>query len=331
MKYRIGFTYDAKNDYKPGPGDLPDKFAEFDSEETISDIGRALATSGHEIIRIGHAKKLISEITSGKKYDLVFNICEGLDGRGRESQVPAILDLFGIPYSGSDALTMALTLDKTLAKKVIAWHGLKTANFISVESLEGLSPKKLNLRFPVIVKPSQEGTSKGLSKESLARNFTQMKKRAEWVLRNYRQPVLIEEFIVGYEFTIAVVGNEPPEVLPPVQVAINGETDLGENFYTQARVESPDVKYICPPEIDKELDKKIMNFALDCYKTLECRDFGRIDIRVDYNNEPYFLECNPLPNLGKVDVFPLVAKATGRTYEQLLAYILESAIKRNKL
>ncbi|MEW6040546.1 MAG: D-alanine--D-alanine ligase [Elusimicrobiota bacterium] len=328
MKYKIGFTYDAKDDYSVLSGDQSDKYAEFDTEETISEIESALKTSGNEIIKIGNAKNLIKEIVKGNKYDLIFNICEGLNGRNREAQVPAILDLFEIPYTGSDALTMALTLDKTLAKKVIAYHGMKTANFISVESIEDLSPKKFNLRFPIIVKPSQEGTSKGLSKESFVCNFTQMKKRVEWVLKRYKQPVLVEEFIIGYEFTVAIVGNSPPEVLPPVQISINGETDLGENFFTHARVESPEVKYICPAEIDRELDKKIRSHALECYKILGCRDLGRIDIRVDYNNESYFLECNPLPNLGKIDVFPLVAKTTGRTYEQLIKFILESGIKR---
>jgi len=328
MKLKVGFTYDLKDDYELKPDDPPDKYAEFDTKETISYIESALKTSGHNIVRIGHAKNLIKKLVEGEKFDIIFNICEGLKGRSREAQVPAILELYEIPYVGSDPLTMALTLDKTLAKKIVQYHGLNTANFICINSIDEISPRKFKLRFPLIVKPSQEGTSKGLSKESLVKNFTQLKKRVEWVLETYKQPVLIEEFIVGYEFTVAIVGNEPPEVLPPVQIAINNETDLGENFYTHARVESPEIKYICPANIDKSLDKKLRDLALVAYEVLGCRDLGRIDIRVDYDENPYFLECNPLPNLGKIDVFPLVAKATGRTYEELICYILEAGIKR---
>ncbi|MBU2567533.1 MAG: D-alanine--D-alanine ligase, partial [Elusimicrobia bacterium] len=328
VKLKIGFAYDKKDDYPLSPDDPPDKYAEFDNEETISSIENALGKSNHTIIRIGNAKSLLKKLLDGERWDMVFNICEGVTGRSRESHVPAILELFDIPYTGSDPLTMSLTLDKIMAKKVMRYHGIKTADFVSVESADDLSPKKFKLRFPLIVKPSQEGTSKGISKESVVRNFSQMKKRAQWIVSNYRQPALIEEFIVGYEFTVAIVGNGPPEVLPPVQIAIKNETDLGDDFYTHARVESKDIKYICPADIDAELSRKIIDLSLAAYRALGCRDLGRIDVRVDYNNEPYFLECNPLPNLGLIDVFPLVAKASKRTYEELICYILESALKR---
>ncbi|MDI6641039.1 MAG: D-alanine--D-alanine ligase [Elusimicrobiota bacterium] len=328
MKLTVGFTYDAKSDYVLLPSDPPDKYAEFDDDETINEITDALESSGNKIVRIGHGKNLVSRILAGERWDIVFNICEGLKGRCREAQVPAILELYEIPYVGCDPLTMSLTLDKALAKQLIQYHGLLTSNFICIKSLDEISPKNFKLRFPLIVKPSQEGTSKGLSKESLVRNFTQMKKRTEWLLNTYQQPVIIEEFIVGYEFTVAIIGNDPPEVLPPVQIAINGATDLGEEFYTHARVESSDIKYLCPAEIDKTLEKKICDLALASYKVLGCRDLGRIDIRVDYNGNPYFLECNPLPNLGHMDVFPLIAKASGRTYNELICRILESGLRR---
>ncbi|MFH0806887.1 MAG: ATP-grasp domain-containing protein [Elusimicrobiota bacterium] len=331
MALKIGFTYDAKNDYKLESDDPPDKYAEFDSEETIQEITSALKTSGHNIIRIGNTKKLVENLHKGEKWDLVFNICEGVKGRNRESQAPAIFELYDIPYSGSDAASMALTLDKTLAKKILHYHNLKTPNFICVNSTDELSPKKFKLRFPLIVKPSIEGTSKGISKESFCTNFTKLKKRVEWLLTNYKQPALIEEFIVGYEFTVPIIGNNPGKVLPIVQTAISGKTDLGEDFYTQARVDSTDIKYLCPAEIDKELEEKINALVLDSYKVLGCTDLSRIDIRVDYTDEPYFLECNPLPNIGKIDVFPLVAKAMGITYEQLLCQILDSALKRYNL
>src|SRR3989339_106023 len=331
MKLKIGFTYDAKNDYPLHPGDNPDKYAEFDSEDTIREITDALKTSGHQIVRVGNIRSFIKQVNAGEKYDFIFNICEGIKGRNRESQAPAVFEVYDTPYSGSDALTMGLTLDKTMAKRILQYHGLKTPNFIAVKSVEELSPKKFKLRFPIIVKPSLEGTSKGISRESLCRNFTQLKKRAEWLLETYKQPALIEEFIIGYEFTVPVLGNDPPKVLPIVQTAISGKTDLGDDFYTQSRVDSTDINYLCPAEIDKELEEKINTLVLESYKALGCHDVSRIDIRVDYNNEPYFLECNPLPNIGRIDVFPLVAKAMGITYEQLLCLVLDASLKRHKL
>ncbi|OGS21710.1 MAG: hypothetical protein A2252_11510 [Elusimicrobia bacterium RIFOXYA2_FULL_39_19] len=331
MTLTIGFTYDAKDDYPLNPGENADKYAEFDAEETICEITSALETSGHKIVRIGNVKNLIKEIHAGKKWDLVFNICEGVKGRNRESQAPAVFELYDIPYAGSDALTMGLTLDKTMAKRMLQYHGLKTPAFLTISSVDELSPENFKLRFPVIVKPSMEGTSKGLSRESFCSNFMQLKKRTQWLLETYKQPALIEEFIIGYEFTIPVIGNTPAKVLPIVQTAISGKTDLGEDFYTQARVDSTEIEYLCPSKIDKKMEDKINALILSSYTALGCKDVSRIDIRVDYNNEPYFLECNPLPNMGKVDVFPIVAQAMGITYEKLLCQILDSALKRYNL
>lgn len=330
-KLKIGFTYDAKADYKLQTGDSPDKYAEFDSEETLSQIEGALKSSGHKIERIGNVKSLLQKISQGKKWDLVFNIAEGLKGRNRESQVPVILELFGIPYSGSDALTMGLTLDKAIAKIIVSHHGVLTPKFLEIENVPINLDKNFKLKFPVIVKPSEEGTSKGLSSESICRSFGEVEKITQRLIKKYEQPALIEEFIRGCEFTVAVIENNPPFVLPPVQIAINEKTFLGDNFYTHERVENDDVKYICPAKIPKKLEKKLRILAMKSYKALGIKDFGRIDIRVDEKGTPYFLECNPLPNLGLIDVFPLVAKAVGITYDKIIVQILSAALKRNNL
>ncbi|MFH0948406.1 MAG: ATP-grasp domain-containing protein [Elusimicrobiota bacterium] len=313
------------------PGDSPDKCAEFDSEETLSQIENALKSSGHNVERIGNAKSLLQKISQGKKWDLVFNIAEGLRGRNRESQVPTILELFEIPYAGSDALTMGITLDKAVAKIVVSHAAVLTPEFLEIEKLSQLAEKKFILKYPVIVKPSEEGTSKGISKESVCRNFGDVKKRTKYLIEKYKQPALIEEFIAGSEFTVAVIENDPPFVLPPVQIAIKGNTNLGEDFYTHQRVKNEEIKYVCPAEISKELEEKLKTLVLTSYKALGMKDFGRIDIRVNEKGTPYFLECNPLPNLGLIDVFPLVAKAIGITYDQIIIRILNSALKRNNL
>jgi D-alanine-D-alanine ligase len=323
---RVGFTYDAKSDYKLGPGDSKDKYAEFDSDKTINEIYVALKSGGHEVIKIGHIKNLLTRLNNGERWDIVFNIAEGVCGRNRESQVPSILEVFDIPYMGSDALTMGLTLDKALAKTVLKYNNLSTPDFIEVSGISDL--KKFNLKYPVIVKPSEEGTSKGIEQDAIAHDFKHVKERACWILENYKQPALVEEFIIGQEFTVALIGNDPPEALPPVQISIKGNTDLGEDFYTHERVENDDIRYICKEISDKKLEKSIISLAINAYKVLGCKDVGRMDIRVDKSLKPYFLECNPLPNLGEIDVFPILAKACNMTYNEIILKILNFARKR---
>ena len=330
-KLKIGFTYNAKADYKLKTGESKEKIAEFDSEETLSEIEYSLKTSGHVIERIGNVNSLLKKLTQGKRWDIVFNIAEGIKGRNRESQVPVILELFNIPYTGSDALTMGITLDKAVAKVIVSHYGILTPEFMKIEDVSQLSEKKFHLKYPVIIKPSEEGTSKGIDTKSIAHDFEHVKKRTKWLVEKYKQPALIEEFIIGSEFTVAVIENDPPLVLPPVQITINNKTFLGENFYKHSCVFDDSIKYVCPAEIPESLDKKLREISLNSYKAIGIKDLGRFDFRVDKRNNPYFLECNPLPNLGLIDVFPLVAKATDITYEEIICKILNSAIKRYRL
>ncbi len=333
-KLIVGLTYDLKTDCEIKPGEPVDKYAEFDKEETIAVIENALKEGGHQVIRIGNGKKLLDFLVGKKeKVDIIFNIAEGINTRSREAQVPAILDMLDVPYVGSDPLTQAITLDKLMAKKIVAYHGLPTPKFILVNEISDLNPPFLrdNLSFPVIVKLSYEGTSKGLDKGARVNNFTKLKARVQWAIDTYHQPVLVEEFIKGKEFTLGIVGNENPEVLPIVQIAIQGKLDLGEEFYIHSLVESTGVEYICPAKISSELDKKIQELAKQCYQVLECRDFGRIDIRCDEKDNPYFLECNPLPSLVLVDIWPIVARQIGLTYNQMINKILSYALARYEL
>lgn len=323
---RIGFAYDAKADYPDDPNN-PEKYAEFDSEETISDIENALKSGGHEVIRIGKIQNLLERVFIQKeKFDIIFNICEGVDGRNRESQVPLVLELSGLPYSGSDALTMGITLDKAMAKRILSYHKLPTPRFIVVYSESDL--ENFSLPFPVIVKPLQEGSSKGLSDNSVVKDFSRLKEQIKWLIDTYHQPALVEEFIIGQEFTVAIIGNKKPVVLPPVQISILGKVDLGEDFYRHELLYSNVVAYVCPAQIEKKLEEKISKLALESYQILDCRDFGRIDLRVDQGGQPYFLECNPLPNLGRKDVFPLVSKAIGISYNEIVLRILHYAAQR---
>ena len=178
------------------------------------------------------------------------------------------------------------------------------------------------------MKPKHEGSSKGISDKSIVKNKRELKRQADWVLRTYKQPALVEKFITGSEFTVPVIGNERPEALPVVQISIDGKTDLGDLCYTFSRIRSDTLSYVCPAKITRELDRKLKEVSLKAYKAVECRDFGRVDIRVDKNGNPYVLEINPLPSLSTEDVFMTVAKHMKVSYNSIVNRILDYALER---
>ncbi|MFA5063319.1 MAG: ATP-grasp domain-containing protein [Candidatus Omnitrophota bacterium] len=325
----VGLTYDLKTDYQFKEGDPLDANAEFDHPSTIDIIACAIEANGFKVERIGNAGNLLEKLSS-LRVDIVFNISEGLTGRNRESQVPILLEMAGIPFVGSDALTLGLTLDKVMAKKIFIAEKIPTPKFIETSSVEELANTN-HYKFPLIVKPRFEGSSKGLSESSRVENRDDLLKQVGYIVNAYKQPVLVEEFISGQEFTVALVGNDPAEVQPIVQIKIDGKLKLNDRFYTFARITSDRLEYICPAKIPQELKKKIDDLALRTYKAVDCRDFGRVDFRVDNEGKPYVLEINPLPSLSTEDVFMLLAKNTGITYEQMIGKILNSAIKRHNL
>jgi len=325
----VGLTYDLKTDYRFKEGDPADANAEFDHPSTIAVIADAIESNGFKVERIGNAENLLEKLSS-LKVDIVFNISEGLTGRNRESQVPILLEMAGIPFVGSDALTLGLTLDKLMAKKIFIAEKIPTPKFFEVSSTSELVNTNHH-KFPLIVKPRFEGSSKGLNESSRVETKEELAKQVEYIVATYKQPALIEEFISGQEFTVALVGNDPAEVLPVVQIKIDGKLKLNDKFYTFARIASDRLEYICPAKISQELKKKIDELALRTYKSVDCCDFGRVDFRVDSDGKPYVLEINPLPSLSTEDVFKLVAENTGITYEQMIGKILNSALKRHKL
>lgn len=325
----VGLTYDLKTDYQFKAGDPEDANAEFDHPSTIDVIAEAIAANHFKVERIGNAENLLEKLAS-LKVDIVFNISEGLTGRNRESQVPILLEMAGIPFVGADALTLGLTLDKVMAKKIFIAEKIPTPKFFEIGSTAELANTNHH-KFPLIVKPRFEGSSKGLSENSRVANREELVKQVDYIVNAYKQPALVEEFISGQEFTVALVGNDPVEVLPIVQIKIDGKLKLNDKFYTFARITSDRLEYICPAKIPQELKKKIDELALKTYKAVECRDFGRVDFRVDNEGRPYVLEINPLPSLSTEDVFKLVAENTGITYEQMIGKILNSAIKRHNL
>lgn len=326
---RIGFTYDLKEDHSFHK-DLPsDVFAELDQQETIDDVVAAIEKGGHEVVRIGNIRNLLSRFDR-LDVDIVFNICEGLYTRNRESEVPALLNVAKIPFVGSDALTLGLTLDKALAKKIFISDGIPTPKFFIADKTTDLNRFK-PMKFPLIVKPKYEGSSKGISDQSIVRNKQELQAQIQYILENYKQPAIVEEFIKGSEFTVVVIGNEKPQALPSVQIQILDKKDLGELIYTSRRVYNDDVQYVCPSEITKKLELTLRDLAIKAYQSVECLDFGRVDFRVDQRGRPFVLEVNPLPSLSLGDVFPLAAEAQGLTFESVIFKIIDFALQRHGL
>ncbi len=322
----IGLTYDAKEDWPVGPGQPADTNAEFDPQDTIEDIVGALKSAGHKVKKIGNVKSLLAQIDN-LGVDIVFNISEGLCGRNRESQVPIILELFNIPYIGSDALALGLTLDKMMSKKCFLADNIVTPKFFIATSCKNLE-KMNNIGFPLMVKPCYEGTSKGITELSRVEDYESLCRQVRLINETYRQPALVEEFIRGKELTVVVLGNESPEAMPVVQYSINNQLDLGDEFYTFDLVVAESVEYFCPAQISEELTRRLQKIAVEAYNSVGCRDFGRVDFRVDKDNNPYVLEINPLPCLAKKDTFSFVAQASGKIYEEMILRVLDEGLKR---
>ena len=328
MGFRVGLTYNVKSEFVLKPSDPPDLNAEFDHEETVAHIERALKETGHEVVRIGSARRLLEQ-THPLSVDIVFNIAEGYEGRNRESQVPILLEMMRIPFVGADGLTLGLTLDKVLTKKVLIAEGIPTPRYLEVSDPDRLW--QVDLTYPLIVKLRCEGSSKGLSEKSLVNTPAELRRQVHWLTDTYKHASLfIEEFIAGEEFTVAIIGTDAPEVYPVVQIALDGRTDLGRNFFHFAYLRAG-ADYVCPARIAEPLAKRMQELALRTYQAVECRDFGRVDFRVDQRGHPYVLEINPLPSLSTEDVFNFAAKTRGMTNYQIINRILDTALVRTGL
>ncbi|MDZ4243341.1 MAG: D-alanine--D-alanine ligase, partial [Candidatus Omnitrophota bacterium] len=256
----IGITYDLKSDWQFSPDDPPDANAELDTGETLDFVCQAIEAGGHRVKRIGNARNLLAQI-GDLGVDLVFNICEGYTGRNRESQVPTILEMYGIPYVGSDALTLGISLDKIVAKKCFIADGIPTAAYFEAYPWDDL--KALNtIGFPLIVKPKHEGSSKGLSEKSRVTDHESLKSQVGWIYTKYQQAAIVEQFIRGTEFTVAVLGNKNPQAMPVCQVHLDGSVNLGDNFYTHARLSYDGLGYVCPSPISAALEGRLQDWSV---------------------------------------------------------------------
>ncbi|MEM2848730.1 MAG: ATP-grasp domain-containing protein [Candidatus Bathyarchaeia archaeon] len=333
MVLRVGLTYNLRREVTSG---LPEDFyVEFDEETTVSAIAEALEKAGCNVTRIEADEEAYFKLKTSK-LDMVFNIAEGLRGESRESHIPAILEMLSIPYTGSGPLTLAISLNKALTSQILKANGIPSTNFQVFKRVDDKLRK--NLRFPLIVKPLAEGSSKGIRNDSLVKDEASLRRKISWLIETYKQPALVEEFLPGREFTVGLIGNENPLVLPIVEILVNKLPNEANPIYSYEAKwvwdtpSKPLDIFQCPADIPKDLEEKIKRTAVKTFKVLNCRDLCRIDMRLDENGIPRVLEVNPLPGLipdpRAHSCLPEAAGAAGFTYDQLICTILWQALKR---
>lgn len=321
---KIGFCYDLREDYLK-MGYTEEETAEFDRIGTIEAIEQELLSMGHEVDRIGHIKSLTNRLAKGDRWELVFNICEGLNGLGREAQVPALLDAFNIPYVFSGPLVMAMTLDKSLAKLVVKNAGIRTPDHFVVHTPDDID--KVNIPFPLFAKPLAEGTGKGINSNSVINNPSDLRKICLSLLQTFQQPVLIEEYLSGREFTAGIVGTgNDARCVGVMEVVLKENAEQQVYSYTNKEECEERVEYMLAPPKDTAICAEL---ALKSWNAIKCEDGGRVDIRYDSRGEAHFLEVNPLAGLHpEHSDLPILVKLNGMTYAELMRLIMESAIKK---
>lgn len=332
----IGFTYNVRH-VKPDVNNPQYiKEAEFDEPATIAAIDQTLKKLGHQVFHVEADEDAYFKFKELKnKVDLVFNIAEGMHGEDREAQIPAMLEMLQIPYTGPKPLGYAVGLNKSVAKEILSYYHIATPRWATIEKIDDLREKIVDF-FPALAKPLGEGSSKGINARNLVDNPEDLKKIVQELLENFHQPVLVEEYLPGREFTVGVLGS-PPKVLPIIEITFKDlPADMPKFDHYEAKwlYDNPNASdpLVCPADIDKNLRKKIEDLCLKSFDALEMADWARIDVRLDKNGEPSFIEanCPPgiIPDPKENSRFPRAARTAGFNYEQMIEEILKSACLR---
>ena len=320
---KVGLTYDLRSWYIDR-GYSMDETAEFDKQETVDALANSLKLMGHETEPVGNIFQLVDALAAGKKWDIVFNIAEGLYGDGRESVVPAILDQYKIPYVFSGPVIMGLSLNKHLAKLVVAAAGVPVSPGYLVSELKDLD--KCNLKYPLFVKPVSEGTGKGITEKSLVNTPVELEKMVSWILSEFDQSALVEEYLPGREFTVGIVGyGQEAHAIGGMEVmTINNlpySVEVKENYQN----------YCTYKPLDADITDECKSVAVKAWKALDAVDAGRIDLKADRNGNICFIEANPLAGLNPVHSdLPILARMYGIEYQTLLEMIMQAAVRRIK-
>jgi len=347
-KFRVALLANLKVNAPQWEGMLPDQWDDLDSEKTVASLVEAIRSGGHESEFLEGDATLLDTLRKFKP-DICFNICEGHFGDSREAQVPAILEMLQIPYTGSRILTLSLSLDKPMAKRIFRWHELPTPRFQTFERVD--EPLDKDLDFPLFVKPSREGTGMGVSARSIVHNEDELREQIGYIVGRYKQTALVESFIEGREVTVGMVGNligpvarrmpayeNAPRIqaglrfFPPMEVDLKPYLDSDAVYSNRLKVDLADqLNYLCPASLDDEMVDELNWLAAACFRVLGALDVSRVDFRLDANDnwKPYILEINPLPGLSPgISDIVIEAAAEGIDHPTLVNLILETALKR---
>ena len=322
----VGIIYNLKKGLKAS---IPDIEAELDNIDTVHAIQSALESKRHKTVLI-EADEVLPDKLRNNRIDIAFNIAEGLNGRGREAQVPAMLRFFGIPHTGSDETALCIALDKALTKRLVSSYKIRTPKSILLSSNTAIAAG--SLLYPVIIKPNAEGSSKGISDVSIVKNKNELCELAKRNFNLYKQDMLAEEYIDGREFTVGILGNgNEAKVFPPMEIIYKKETQEQYHVYSYNVKQNYKeyIDYKCPADITEEQQIEMMKISGKIFNILGCLDFARVDFRMSREGRVYFIEINPLPGLapGYSD-YPMLAEFCGVTYTDLINSILEAALKR---
>ena len=321
---KIGITYDLREDYLI-EGYSEEETAEFDRAETIEAIDQTLKELGYRTDRIGHLKSLTRRLAAGDRWDLVFNIAEGLRGFGREAQIPALLDAYDIPYTFSDPLVLALTLHKGMTKHVIRDMGIPTPDFAIIEKEDQITG--ICLSYPLFAKPVAEGTGKGITAASKINTEKELVEVCRMLLTVFKQPVLVESFLPGREFTVGIIGTGKDAIATDtMEVCLKAQAEPDVYSYINKENCEELVEYRL---VYDEEAQQVRETALSAWRSLGCRDAGRMDLRSDRSGRPNFMEVNPLAGLHpQHSDLPIIFSLMGKTFHQLIDRIMHSALKR---
>ncbi len=337
MSLTVGLSYNLKSHCPWARGNVEDEAADYDDPQTVREIAEALESGGHEVIHLPYDAGLFANLEQSRP-DIVFNLAEGWGDRSRESIVPAFLEYLGIPYTGSDPVTLGCAMDKNWAKILASQSGVPTPRALKVDPGAHIPDDLGGLSFPMFVKPNAEGSSKGIRFASKITTRDELREMVEWVHRTYGEPALVEEYLPGREFSIGLLGNgHRLRTLPIIAVRPGKDVPrvaLGDDPESEF-IYSYEVKHLnleaseCPARISDELTHRLEELAFRVWHAFECRDVARVDFKLGANGEPYFLEINPLPSLSREWSFLAAeGRASGLSYSELILGILDEALLR---
>ncbi|NNL84515.1 MAG: D-alanine--D-alanine ligase [Myxococcales bacterium] len=326
---RVGIVFELLRPVPPATGLPADAFDEYEPEETIALLEAALATIDVESVRLGGPRELLAKAAEGgPDVDAALNIAEGYGTRNREAWAPVLLEMWGIPTLGSDALTLSASLDKVWTKRIVSGAGVRVAPDVSLSGAL-TAETALPAPFPLFVKPRWEGTAKGIDQRARVENLRELWAAVSEIQRIYRQPALVEPFLPGAEYTVTVVGHDPPRALPALQRALDRETGIGAHVFD--RDAEPPRAHELPGSLDRGLEAALADDARKAFDALSCLDFARVDFRLDAAGQPHFLEINPLPTFAPDSSFGILAELEGRPAQELIGEVLAEGLQRLRL